>query len=314
MSGAFNHDLTDFPLRGQHRSVACDKCHTGGDFKKRLAHQFCRDCHQDAHAGQFMRRNDSRFSIKPSLNETRGCENCHTVEGFVPSQFKLAEHQKSAFPLIGAHLAVPCGSCHIRPSSGQLAGKLLFLFPALQCQTCHLDVHAGQFSDRLAKSDCDICHRNESWHETNFDHSTARFALAGAHQKAACAKCHPKENAGSQAVFPPSMRNAFSIKTAQTFPASFMRYKPLAFRCADCHQDAHLGQFGKKEQARCEKCHQSSLWNELLFVHNRDSAFKLDGAHAKVKCEKCHFPIRMRDQSFVVVYKPLKKECEACHR
>lgn len=298
--GAFNHDLTDFPLRGRHRSVVCEKCHTSGNFKKQLAHQFCRGCHQDAHAGQFAQRSDNGR-----------CESCHTVEGFTPSQFKLAEHQKTAFPLRGAHLATPCSICHARQPAGALAGKLLFVFAESRCQTCHLDAHAGQFTARMAKGDCDICHRNESWHETKFDHNTARFKLAGAHLKVACGKCHPQEQANATAVFAPP---ALTLGIAQNRPASFKRYHPLAFRCVDCHADVHRGQFGKKEQARCEKCHQSTLWSELSFVHNRDSAFKLDGAHAKVQCEKCHVSKAMKDRSFVVVYKPMRKECVACHQ
>jgi hypothetical protein len=189
---------------------------------------------------------------------------------------------------------------------------LLFVFPDQRCAACHQDVHAGQFAARMAKGGCEICHRNEDWHETKFDHNTARFALVGAHQKAACGKCHPRENisanlmqAASGAQMPPVNR---------VLPTDFVRYRPLAFRCADCHQDVHRGQFGKKETVRCEKCHQPTLWSELLFVHNRDGSFKLDGAHKKVSCEKCHFPLQLKDQTVLVIYKPLKQECAACHR
>lgn len=92
------------------------------------------------------------------------------------------------------------------------------------------------------------------------------------------------------------------------------RYRPLDFRCVACHDDVHRGQFGKRELVRCEKCHQATHWPELTFVHNRDSAFKLEGAHAKVPCEKCHLTKKMKDQAIVVVYKPVAKECAACHR
>ena len=294
--GGFNHDLTDFPLRGMHRKVTCEKCHGGSDFKKKLAHQFCRDCHQDTHAGQFARRTDKGR-----------CESCHLVEGFVPTQFTLAAHQKSAFVLLGAHQAVPCGNCHTRQTAGPFAGKLLFVFPNQRCAACHGDAHAGQFTERMQKGGCESCHQNESWHKTKFDHSTARFKLVGAHQKVACSKCHPRE----KAALPRTVAN--SVKSVNAAP-EFIRYRPLALRCSDCHQDVHRGQFGKQEQGRCEKCHQSTLWSESLFVHNRDSAFKLDGAHERIPCEKCHFPLQLKDQTFVVIYKPLKLECAACHR
>jgi len=105
-------------------------------------------------------------------------------------------------------------------------------------------------------------------------------------------------------------RNANSAELA----ATFVRYRPLRFRCVECHDDIHRGQFGKKVVARCEQCHQATHWPELLFVHNRDSGFKLEGAHEKVPCEKCHFPKTIRPNTVVVIYKPLRKECEACHR
>jgi hypothetical protein len=290
--GSFNHEMTDFPLRGRHRNVACEKCHVDGDFKKKLLHRACRDCHADAHAGQLARRVDKGR-----------CESCHSVEGFVPSQFTLAEHQKISFPLLGAHLATPCSQCHVRQAAGQFTNKLLFVLPDQRCQKCHQDVHAGQFAERLVKGDCAICHKNEGWYATKFDHNAARFALAGAHQKVACVKCHPQEKHAASGI----------DKSARAV-AEFIRYRPLAFRCADCHPDVHHDQFGKKGQGRCEKCHHATLWRELTFVHNRDSSFKLEGAHEKVLCEKCHFSLQLKDRAFVVIYKPLKKECEACHR
>ncbi|MFX9469357.1 hypothetical protein ABTO43_20110, partial [Acinetobacter baumannii] len=61
----------------------------------------CADCHRDAHQGQLAGR--------PGGN---ACESCHKVEGFSPSTFTLADHQKGRYPLQGAHLAVPCVSCH----------------------------------------------------------------------------------------------------------------------------------------------------------------------------------------------------------
>ncbi|MEK7727300.1 MAG: hypothetical protein AAB354_02740 [candidate division KSB1 bacterium] len=298
---AFNHDLTDFPLRGKHRNLACEKCHARGDFKKKLAHQVCRDCHEDAHAGQFARRADQGR-----------CESCHSVEGFVPPRFTLAEHQRTAFALTGAHLAAPCGQCHTRQTAGAFAGKLLFVFPQQQCAACHPDPHAGQFAAQMQKGGCEICHRNESWRQTKFDHNTARFALKGAHQAVACAKCHSQENAAAKkAMTLPVVRLPIFANAALDKVA---RYRPLAFRCADCHSDVHRGQFGGKEQVRCEKCHQSTHWNELLFMHNRDSGFKLEGAHEKVACAKCHSSQKMKDQTMLVIYKPMAKECAACHR
>lgn len=299
-AGAFNHDLTDFPLRGRHRALACERCHAGLNFKRQIAHTSCGDCHQDAHAGQFARRPD------------RGrCESCHSVEGFTPSQFTLARHQQSAFPLAGAHLATPCSLCHLRQTAGAQAGKLLFVFPKQRCPACHEDVHGSQFAERVASGGCESCHRNESWRQTKFDHGSARFALTGAHVRVACGQCHPREKIAAA-------MNAGTATTrlVRAGPAvtERVRYRPRPRRCKGCHADVHRGQFGKPEQVRCEKCHQTSQWHDLLFRHNRDSAFKLEGAHARVACEKCHFPVTRADRTVVIKYKPLKQECAACHR
>lgn len=299
-SGSFNHDLTAFPLRGRHTRVACEKCHGSLGFKKRIAHAACRDCHQDAHAGQFAQRADQGK-----------CESCHSVEGFSPALFTLAQHQRASFQLRGAHLATPCGQCHARQTAGALAGKLLFAFPRQSCSACHPDEHAGQFAARMANKGCEVCHVNEDWHQTKFEHNTARFALTGAHRHVPCEKCHPQEklperaSAAQPAVMLPVFANASS--------AAFVRYRPLAFQCAECHGDVHRGQFGKSKQARCEKCHQATRWRDLLFVHNRDSAFKLEGAHEKARCQQCHFPRQLKDGAVVVIYKPLQQECAACH-
>lgn len=305
--GSFNHDLTDFPLRGKHRGLTCTQCHIGGNYKKKIAHQSCSDCHQDAHAGQFSNRAD------------RGrCESCHSVDGFAPSRFTMIEHQKTSFALTGSHLAVACGSCHVRETKGVFAGKLLFDFPDQRCQDCHDDLHEGQFDERIAKGGCESCHLTESWHKTTFDHNTARFALIGTHQKVACEKCHPRESVKSDAAGKPPEKNGRTKShmqlSASASAKEFTRFRPLAFRCVDCHEDVHRGQFGKKDQVRCEKCHQSTMWAGLLFTHNRDSVFKLDGAHEKVACEKCHFALETKKQLAVVIYKPLRQECAACHR
>ena len=41
----FDHSKTKYPLLGKHLEVACDSCHTKGDFKAPIAHDQCSDCH-----------------------------------------------------------------------------------------------------------------------------------------------------------------------------------------------------------------------------------------------------------------------------
>src|SRR5262249_12985846 len=101
------HDKTRYPLRGLHAEVACKSCH--GPFPghparfKNMAFQSCTDCHVDAHEGQ----------LADARTHKTACETCHTVNGFLPARYEVAEHQKTSYPLVGAHQATPCNLCHV---------------------------------------------------------------------------------------------------------------------------------------------------------------------------------------------------------
>ena len=103
------HDKTRYPLRGAHVQVACKACH--GPFEgqvrakyKDMAFAACTDCHRDAHVGQLGKKGTPQAA----------CDRCHAVQGWVPVRFDLAEHQKTKYPLEGAHLAVACDRCHVK--------------------------------------------------------------------------------------------------------------------------------------------------------------------------------------------------------
>jgi len=97
----FHHYTTKFPLLGKHTSVACSKCHQGADFHRPIAHERCRDCHEDPHKGQFATRAAGS-----------DCGSCHEVTGFKPTRFDRETHRQSAFPLEGKHAALRCPECH----------------------------------------------------------------------------------------------------------------------------------------------------------------------------------------------------------
>jgi hypothetical protein len=202
-TGAFDHDKTPYPLRGMHRTVDCAKCHTSGEFKKRIAFAQCSDCHQDRHTGQLAK------------SPSRGlCEACHSVEEFSPARFGTLEHQKTSFPLRGAHLAVACNACHKLTAAGAPAGSVRFRLRSAACTDCHTDEHAGQFSKAPGGTDCIRCHLESSWRIASFNHSKTRFPLDGAHAKATCSACHLNVTIGDR-------------KT--------VRYRPLDTACRACH-------------------------------------------------------------------------------
>ncbi|HYC60056.1 MAG TPA: hypothetical protein VEK79_10885 [Thermoanaerobaculia bacterium] len=166
---SFDHDKTRFPLRGAHRDAKCDACHTTkGRALKFPRFDQCAGCHRDPHAGQL--KGD--------------CATCHTIERFLPSTFGVEEHQRTKFPLAGAHLAVPCNSCHAKKEK-----VTQFRVASSKCTACHRDPHRGETARFGA---CTSCHRIESWSRIAFDHARTGFPLEGAHARVRCAACHAK--------------------------------------------------------------------------------------------------------------------------
>ncbi|HEY6555247.1 MAG TPA: hypothetical protein VI669_17955 [Vicinamibacteria bacterium] len=287
-SAAFNHDKTAYPLRGRHANVACQKCHSPGKpLQVKSAH--CTDCHADAHAGQFSRRADQGR-----------CDACHDVSGFTPARFTLDDHQKTAYPLAGAHLAVACDACHrsggpggARTAVGGPTRNAQFRFPSTRCVDCHKDPHRGE-TDRLTKPEgCEGCHRVDSWRLVSFDHGRTRFALSGGHAKPKCVACHKKIEVGT--------------------PRERLQFAGLSLACQSCHKDPHVGQFTRAgEPSSCERCHTTEDVKASRFDHKRDSAYALDGAHAKLACAVCH-RAETKDGVTFTRYKPLPQTCKGCH-
>lgn len=335
------HQKTKFPLEGAHLDVECRDCHgpfPGQSAKfKGLAHDSCATCHPDAHAGQLQTtppgpgKPSSPGSRPPS--EPPDCATCHSTQGFVPVKFGLLEHAKTRFPLLDAHQAVPCASCH--PPTPSLRAKipkavlvdlqkkkrhelfsaalLDFSKPLDTCESCHQDVHKGQFAKTAdgKKQACSTCHSTKSFKSSalTFDHQTQSvFPLSLAHQKVKCAQCH-----------------------FASAPGEAVQYKPLAQTCASCHLDVHAGQFSAKSGTSalsCERCHGDGLgsppngvapggfaWKPASKFEHRPpfTTFLLDGKHATARCEACHRSLPVGPKVNVTQYRPLPTTCEGCH-
>ena len=205
------HEKARYPLRGAHVQVECKYCH--GPFEgqakavfKDLRFAACTDCHQDAHLGQ----------LGPKGSPQAACDRCHAVQGWVPVRFELAEHQKTKYPLEGAHVAVACDRCHGKnPRMAEKATPAMRAEAKRQhrqlkvseftiekkvddrkvdgkrCISCHRDVHQGQFDKRMAVEGCTACHDQVTFSKTKFDHARdTKFRLDGKHGRTACASCH----------------------------------------------------------------------------------------------------------------------------
>lgn len=282
---AFNHQLTSWPLVGQHKRADCKKCHeprrmTDEDAKKLQAKgrdtflglpSACASCHFDEH------RSDDHGG-RPG----ESCNKCHTPEGFKAAPlFNHNNKAMSSYPLTGMHKKVECAKCHGTIVDDKTAATA---FPApksssyLQmndidhnsCMDCHDDVHRGAFG-----RNCTQCHTTAGWKtilQTADDfgfHDKTKFPLRGEHTSVACKTCHGP------------------------FPGQKAVFKGLNHeRCANCHADAHVGQIEKDEKGEvpCERCHTVTGFLPVTFdlaAHDK-SRFRLESAHQAIACNACH--------------------------
>ena len=284
---AADHARSGFPLVSPHVNVKCADCHipAGKNTRYKIKFALCVDCHKDEHEGQ--------FSAAPWRNR---CEQCHNGVTFKTSNYTLASHQKSSFPLDGGHLAVACNECHKPPPGSKVA---LYHFSHLSCTRCHEDIHNGQFAKRMAAIDakgaplgCLACHSTKEWkYLARFDHAQTAFPLIGSHRALACADCHK----------PPNME----------LTMLHVRFADAPKVCYECHENPHAGQFGAQAN-NCSACHNNNKWRPSLFDHEK-TAFSLKGGHQDVACAACHTLKKPVDDKMVLFYKPTPTACEACH-
>lgn len=286
LSNRFDHNLTDYPLEGQHRTVSCADCHTGGDYKRDLAFGQCLDCHDDYHEGEFVKADLS----KPD------CKECHSLaEKFTYSFYDLEDHQESEYPLLGAHMATPCFACH-KASEDE---RWSFKFNSTTCIECHLDIHVGFIDTSFYPGqDCKACHQMESWVKLEFDHAKTDWPLELAHQETDCRACHFTEDTSLDLGFK-------------------QEFKDLASDCYRCHaaDNIHGDQFEAAGSTDCKTCHSAStkLWEATLFDHSK-TEFPLEGKHKEVDCKECHkSELKNSFGDFSTDYNIEKFQCIDCH-
>ena len=279
----FRHDRTGFSLSGAHGQIACASCHgsgRGASYSGTAAS--CASCHRDEspHGEQF---------------GGQSCGACHGASRWEGAA--LFQHDRTAFPLTGAHVTADCASCHATDADGrqQFAGV------DAGCQSCPEDAHDGSLG-----ADCATCHATATWDRlaetfdaTRFRHEEQTgFALVGAHALADCAACHTPGTREGIAVTP--------LEEGSTFPA-------LAHEtCQSCHEDAHAGAFRDSPGgADCASCHGQDAFAPAHFDrqrHEGETAFALTGGHLAVPCSACHLPREDGPPRFEVA-----QACESCH-
>jgi len=327
----FNHKKeTGYPILGKHAEIACERCHTKS-LGKRKPVASCEGCHANDN------KHEQRFK---QFGDPPVCSTCHSQRGW-KKDFDFNHATNTNFPLTAKHAKTACRSCHRgkTPSAferfdikngcmschrhqkahgGQYqknecltcheegGSKVMkekayetyhgekSKFPlrnahaGIQCKMCHVnDVYketprecgVSCHEDSLHKGslgqECSRCHEPGQWPAVRFDHTAdTKWPLAGKHAGVkACDGCHPtREYHGT----------------------------PTTCGASSCHKsdDVHAGKLGTK----CETCHREDA--AIVFRHNRDSKFQIDGAHTTLLCASCHPSIE---------FKPVRNDCVGCH-
>lgn len=288
IGGGFDHARTGFPLAGRHQQVACRQCHKSENFRLRLAHERCADCHQDRHQGQFAHRDGGE------------CRPCHAESGWIPARFGVPEHASTKFPLRGRHEKVECGQCHYAGDARSGSrGSVNYHPESASCKFCHKDVHGGQFAAPPHENRCERCHLETSWLATTYtvrEHQQSRYPLHGAHAAVPCAECHKKEGPG----------RVFRIAQPS---------------CQLCHADPHgrrgevlapAGPLRAAAQRGCESCHETQSWRETKSFDHDHTEFPLAGKHRGVTCRGCHKPAMAAGRR-QIVFADAPRQCGECH-
>lgn len=209
--GVREHGTLRFPLTGRHAVAACGSCHSAtrqglppfpatrslgsARIAFRLDELTCNACHRDPHGGKYA-------SAKPAPPQGT-CIACHDTRSFHPSLIDAAAHARFAFPLEGAHGAVPCVACHTTMGTAASLGASLqlaagpsrpvvYTLPGATCASCHKSPHGTQFASRKDGGSCQSCHDVRGWTPASrFVHdANGGFALGAAHEHLPCARCH----------------------------------------------------------------------------------------------------------------------------
>jgi len=144
------HDLSRFPLLGNHAMADCQDCHTSvSNLRFEPLGVSCYDCHSaDYAATQNPNHAASGFSTD--------CEECHSL---TDNQWSLAAFAHDFFPLTGGHQIGNCFECHDQNTFAGLS---------TDCYQCHkTDYENAQAIDHVAMgfdTDCSLCHTlNPGW-------------------------------------------------------------------------------------------------------------------------------------------------------
>jgi hypothetical protein len=242
------------------------------------------------------------------------CDGCHNLVDWKQVTYK---HKDANFDN-GMHPLVGCSKCH---TEGEPVAS-----PPRGCSTCHTPQHKGWES-------CGSCHTTFAW-GMFMSVPERHVSLLGGHATLVCLDCHTAKTTPAKPRQCVSCHgtNHGGLTTCQDChdPSTGWDPKPgwshsdffvlsgahKALECGDCHENGKfagtpkvcVGCHGKQHGGLtdCGACHNTSAFKPATFKHS--SVFVLSGAHAKLKCSRCH-----PDRAFARNIGHGGTACRSCH-
>ncbi|MGC8761042.1 MAG: hypothetical protein ACP5VC_13880 [Bryobacteraceae bacterium] len=212
----FDHNRTKFVFTGAHMQAQCASCDKNGVCAGTPA--ACEGCH-------WTQYNQTTNPNHAAAGFPRDCAVCHNTTRWQGAVF---DHNRTRFPLTGAHTRVACANCH---AGGRYSGT------PTDCYTCHRAVYERVSNpNHLAAGfpkDCTLYHTTTQWSGARFDHRFPIYTGKHAGQCNTCKDCH-------------------------TVPSNY-----ASFSCLNCHPH-NQADMDKKHKGRsnyvyaspaCHQCH-----------------------------------------------------------
>jgi hypothetical protein len=223
---AFDHSRARFQLTGAHAKVTCDRCHPGGRYTG--TPRDCYSCHSADYSGT---TNPNHVAG----GFARTCQDCHTTDAWKPATF---DHNRSRFPLTGAHRNVTCDRCH---PGGRYTGT------PRDCYSCHAGDYNGTSNPNHAAAhfptSCQDCHTTQAWKPAQFDHDGSYFPIySGTHRGvwSTCGDCHvnPSDYHAFECILCHAHSDKARVDSAHQEVGGY-RYQSSA--CYSCHPRGAAG-------------------------------------------------------------------------
>ncbi|MGQ0508423.1 MAG: cytochrome C [Myxococcaceae bacterium] len=221
----------------------------------------------------FDRIKSSKLHPKLKTTGVTVCGDCHTTTSWAEVIF---DHERTGFPLRGAHVKTPCAGCHFSDFKRATPRT---------CAACHEDIHGGELGSR-----CEGCHNEKDW-ESEFRadaHRRTNFPLVGRHALLPCEACH--------AELPSRKFSRVTVECLTCHQTDFNRTNAVSISHATFSPN-------------CRQCHNVIRFAPAIYPghENNASGFKIaTGPHAAIGCRDCHDTVKGASAANV--------KCTNCHR